>query len=171
MGAALCLLEDSLSPGRHEATVKHSAVRKVRTVFSNIWGVTPACNDSSLVWLTNYKKKRSVTAKSPTVSEWFTHFGVGLKNRMGSRIKQDAAIIVEVLLEMMEQVKRDYSLAEANLSESLHIAQTACFCLYSYCASLRAFEVPKVVLDYLPDFMQTTTVGAIPPYFGLPLEG
>eukprot|EP00978_Attheya_sp_CCMP212_P000174 scaffold305_cov60-Attheya_sp.AAC.7 len=71
----------------------------------------------------------------------------------------------------MERLERDYSLAKANSPESLHIVQTVCFCLYSYCASLQGFEVPKVVLDYLPDFMQTTTVGAIPPYFGLPLAG
>lgn len=78
MGAVLCLLEDSLSPGCHKATIKHLVVCKVQTVFSNIWATTPLCNELLLIWLTDYKK-RSATTKLPKVLEWFTRCGLGLK--------------------------------------------------------------------------------------------
>ena len=170
LGAALCLLHDSLSPGRHEATMKYAAVRKVRTVFSNVWTASALGNSDASIWLTDYKR-RTVSTQSPTASEWFTRFSTGLKNRMGIRVKQDAAISIEVMLELERRLNEKFLRLEGESAEKTELVKAACFANLSYCASLRGFEVPRVVLEYLIEFRQPNPTGDLPPYFGVPLAG
>ena len=166
----MCLLQDSLSPGRHEPTMKYSAVRKVRTVFSNVWTASALGSSEALVWLTDYKR-RSVSTQSPTASEWFTRFSTGLKNRMGVRVKQDAAISIEVMVELDKRLNEQFLGLVADSPGREELVKAACFANLSFCASLRGFEVPRVVLEYLIEFRETEPSGDLPPHFGVPLAG
>lgn len=170
MGVALCLLMDSLSPGKHEATVKHSSVRKIRSVFANIWGATALGSTSSQTWLSDYKR-RTVATKAPTATEWFTCFSAGIRNRMGTRTKQDAAVSIEVMVELMNRLETRFARAIPKSGEQLEVIQAANFACLSFCAGLRGFEVPKVVLDYLREFREREPLNGLPPHFGLPLAG
>jgi hypothetical protein len=68
---------------------------------------------------------------------------------MGQWTKQDAAISIEVMLVLMDNLEHLYSVTPLGLDQRLEIIQGVCFCVYSFNASLHGFEVPKIVLTYL----------------------
>jgi hypothetical protein len=168
--AALAVLLKSLRPGRHEPTMKFSAVRKARTVFSNVWRASSEGTAKSLFWRID-GKKRGVSSKAPTESEWFTRFMKGVGNRMGQRTRQDAAISIDVMTELMARFDSDFVAAEDDPIEQRGVAEAACFCVLAFCGSFRGFEVPKVVLTYLRDFRERSTIGDVLPHVGIPLAG
>jgi hypothetical protein len=171
MRTALTLLERSLKPGQHELTLKLSTVRKGRTAFTNVWRASAKGTSESLFW--RIDKKRGVSSSIPTDSEWFTRFSEGLRNRLGQRTKQDAAISIEVMLGLIVKFEEDFQRAVASRDRSAEraVVESACFSMISYCASMRGYEVPKVLLSYLTEFRQEEQCGEVAPHFGLPLAG
>ena len=170
MTAALAVLVKSLRPGRHEATMKFSSVRKARSVFSNVWRASSRGTSESLFWRID-GKQRGVSSKAPVESEWFTRFMKGVGNRLGQRTRQDAAISIEVMTELMRRFEDDYGLCPEDSVNQRSIAEAACFCVLGFCGSFRGFEVPKVVLTYLREFRVRQAVGEVPPHIGVPLAG
>jgi hypothetical protein len=90
---------------------------------------------------------------------------------MGIRVKQDAAISIEVMLELERRLNEKFLRLEGESAEKTELVKAACFANLSYCTSLRGFEVPRVVLEYLIEFRQPNPTGDLPPYFGVPLAG
>ena len=170
MTAALAVLVKSLRPGRHEATMKFSSVRKARTVFSNVWRASSRGTSDSLFWRID-GRQRGVSSKAPVESEWFTRFMKGIGNRLGQRTRQDAAISIEVMMELMKRFEDEFQGGEKGPAGLRSTAEAACFCLLSFCGSFRGFEVPKVVLSYLREFRVREAIGDILPHIGVPLAG
>jgi hypothetical protein len=148
--------------------LKFSTARKTRTAFSNAWGASAIGTAGSHFW--RLDKRRGVSTTCPTDSEWYTRFTAGLENRLGQRIRQDAAISIGVMLCLMTMLDTDYVNA-VDLGVRRKIVEAANFAMWSYCANLRGYEVPKVVLTYLRDFRQTGWVGDVGPHVGLPMAG
>ena len=170
MGPAVAILRDSLNPGRHEATVKFASVRSIRTVFTDLTAASAAGTARSMVWSGDHKR-RTCSVTSPTASEWFTRFMSGLHNRLGQRTKQDAAISIEVMIALMQKFEHLFSQEDVDQNDKLKVIQSACFCLYSCCASVRGYEVPKIVLTCPREFRAPFQVGAVPPHVALPFAG
>lgn len=165
--AALVILERSKRAGRHEVTMKFSAARKARSVFSNNWMRSPKCAESASYWRSD--TKRMVAGNLPTDTEWFTRFIAGTRNRMGVRIRQDLAISIEVMLRIQNLFEIDWGMSNTK-AERRKICEGACFCLFAYCGSLRGWEVTKTVLGHLRN-QCCQGEGTTPGHVGLPLSG
>jgi len=170
MSVAITMLRESLEPGRHEATRKYSSIRKIRAAHSNVWNATAPASKSGVVWQTDYKK-RTVATTNPTSSEWFARFSRGLLTRLGQRTRQDAAISIDVMLEMMRRLDQLYLSTEGHTPDRLRVVQTASFCVFAFCASLRGFELPKLVLTHLREFRCRIATPNLPAHLGLPFAG
>jgi len=170
MAVAVSVLLESQQPGIHEATKKYSSFRKIRSAFSNVWGASAQGAESGLVWETDYKR-RTVASTKPTWSEWYTRFSTGILHRLGNRPKQDAAISIDVMLEMMRRFDASYEDTGIDPAARLRISQTATYAVLTYCASLRGYETPKIILTYLREFRCPDGRGPLPPHLGLPLAG
>jgi hypothetical protein len=170
MGLAVSMLHNSLNPGRHEATVKFATVRKVQSAMANVWAASAVGAAGSSVWLMN-NKTRGATTQAVQGTEWFARFKLGLNNRMGDRVKQDAAVSIGVMLRLMEKFESIFQKSEPRSAQRKECVECACFCLISYCVSMRGFEVPKVILHFLRDFRQPERAGDVDAHVGLPLAG
>jgi hypothetical protein len=163
---AIRVIVKSQRPGRHEALVKHSVARKARTAALNIWRVSALGSAGAMAWRVD-GKKRVVSSSGPLKSEWYERFAKGIKNRLGKRTRQDAAISPPVMSELMCRFEEDFrsligdaagkqdwsKLDEAARKELRETIDAACFCLLSHLAGLRGFEVPRVVLTYLRELL------------------
>jgi hypothetical protein len=75
----------------------------------------------------------------------------GLHAWIDDRRKRDAAILIEQLLAIQENLEAEWHDASKQ-QESMaqrQIAETACFFLVGYCGSMRGFELPKALLTKL----------------------
>jgi hypothetical protein len=172
--AALGLLKKGQGVGRHESRPKWSTVCKARSVHTNVYQSAASNIQGALVWRS--EKARFVATAAPTDSPWFVHFMTGARARVGERIVQDAAISIGVMLATQAMLETEWATAEAAGHEttSLEVAEHATFFLFLYCASLRGFEGPKVVLhDLRRQIIAPGTPAAAhtSPHVALPLSG
>jgi hypothetical protein len=151
MGAAIGILARSQRPGRDEAKIKFSSVRKARTVHTNVYAASAKGAEGSMSWRS--EKTRFVATKSPTETTFFNLFMTGLRARLGERSKQDAAISIAVMMEKQKRLEEEWQQVKESGSpqEQRRVAEQGAFFLFLYCGSLRGFEGPKVLLARLRD--------------------
>jgi hypothetical protein len=174
MRAALGVLWRSQRPGRHEAKMKFSSIRKALALHTDLFGASARGVEGALVWRS--ERTLFVATESPTDSAWFTRFMAGLKARVGERRKQDAAIPIEVMVAVQQLLEEEWieavEMDDAQLQRQ--VAEKAAFYLFLYCGSLRGFEGPKVVLSDLRRQIVapgTRRAQTSPAHIGLPLTG
>ena len=148
MGAAIGILWRSRKAGLHEPTMKFSSVRKARSLHTDIYNASASHADRVMVWRS--ERTRFVATTAPTETEWFNRFMTGFKARVGERVKQDAAISIDVMVQLQATLETDWQHAveihDAMLQRT--IAEHATFYIVTYCASLRGFEGPKIDLGH-----------------------
>ena len=174
IGAAVGLLWRSRRPGRDEEFLKFSSARKARAVYTNLYKSSAEGWEEMLVW--RAEKKRFVTTRGSTDSEWFNMFMSGFYFRVGYRRNPDAAISIAVMVKLQESLECEWRALELRAERDnqmyLDIAEEASWYLLAYCGSLRGFEVPKVVLSELRGQIQLTPGrDGTPPHIGVPLRG
>ena len=170
MRSAIGILRQSQLPGRHEAKQKYSTVRKVRSLNTNVYNASARAIESSQVWRSD--KSRFVSTHSPSDSEWHTRFMAGLHSRIGDRRKRDAAISIAQMLAIQDMLEEDWSqLTQDDLGGKRAIAEDAVIFLAGYTASLRGFELPKIVLTSLRTQIDWEGNDFEQPHVGIPLTG
>ena len=172
--AAVGILWRSRRKGRDEEFLKFSSTRKARAVYSNMYRASAVCWEQALVWRT--EKGRHVTTGGPTDSEWFHMFMSGYYSRVGYRRNPDAAISISLMIKLQESLELEWRTVQAANSPDHRrlrtIAEEAVWYLLSYCASLRGFEVPKIVYSELRTQIQKEKgKDGSPPHIGVPLRG
>ena len=174
MRTALGILSRGQRPGRHEATMKFSAIRKARSVHTDVYNASARGVEGALVWRSD--RTRFVATTAPSDGGWFNSFMVGFKARVGERRKQDAAIPIGVMVLKQRLLEDEWKEAveDNDLVAQRKTAERAAFYLFLYCGSLRGFEGPKVVLSDLR--RQIASPGSPlaqrhTPHVGLPLAG
>ncbi len=148
MGASIGILWRSRKPGLHEATMKFSSVRKARSLHTDIYNASSVNAADVMVWRSD--RTRFVATTAPTETEWFNRFMIGFKARVGERVKQDAAISIDVMVQLQATLELDWQHAITLGDSSLQrdIAEQGTFYIVMYCASLRGFEGPKIDLGH-----------------------
>ena len=170
---ALGVLWRSQRPGRHEARMKYSSARRARSVYTNLYRASARGIQGSQVWRS--EKHRFVTTDAPSDTEWYDRFATGFRSRVGERRKQDAAISIEIMLEIQRLFENEWQAAcDDSPSARRSIAEPAVFFIVGFCGSMRGFELPKTVLTDLrnqihldPDPDQPDLI----PHLGWPLRG
>jgi hypothetical protein len=99
MGIAVVTLRRSLDPGKNGDNVQFSTARRLRSVYSNLWG-------SSVHSMTKGVMAKDTTktylTKCPTYCLWFERFIKGMHSHMGDDSRPDAAISVDLMKSLMD---------------------------------------------------------------------
>ena len=103
------LLMKSLDPGINVETVQYNRVRKKRASSSNRWGESP--HQLGHLFLIKGTTKMIVLI-CPIDSVWFTKFMLGLKKIMGLQRRQDLALSIEMILDVIEPLEKYWRVAE-----------------------------------------------------------
>ena len=135
MGAAVVMLQQSLSPGKYDSCMQFASVRKFRSAFSNVYHAT-AEGQTAMV-LAKDIRKMTVT-KCPTYGEFFERFMRGMHKRMGEITRPDRAISLGIMVELQRILEQEW----LNNDDDLRVAMEASFYLISFCCALRGEEVP-----------------------------
>jgi len=85
------------------------------------------------------KAKTSFSNFCLTQSLWFERFAKGCLSRMGQVVKQDRAISLEVMHQLMENLEGEWT--QATHTERSVIARLGAFCLIAFCGSFRGPEL------------------------------
>jgi hypothetical protein len=92
MGIALVLLERTKDKGKYADTLQFQTARRLRSVYSNLWGASIHSMTSGVMARDTIK---TYVTKCPTYCVWFERFIKGMHSRMGDDRRPDAAITVE----------------------------------------------------------------------------
>jgi len=146
MGIAVCVLRRSLDPGRNEDTVQFSSASQAKTAFSNMWRASLEGMGRESVMARDRTKMFLTTC--PTTGDWFERFALGMHKRMGDNVKQDEAISMPTMLELMKIFEQDYQAMSkgGNSDKIAEVLFPAAFVVIGYCAALRGEEVPMMDL-------------------------
>ena len=104
MGIAAITLQRSLDPGRNGDNIQFSTARRLRSVYSNVWG---ASLHSMTKGVMAKDTTKTYVTKCPTYCLWFERFVKGMYSRMGDDSRPDAAIQVELMKRIMDRVNID----------------------------------------------------------------
>ena len=83
MGIVVCMLRRSLEKGRYKDTLQYETMRKLRSVYSNIWHASREMLTTNV--MARDLKKTFVTS-CPTYGLLFERFMVGMHKRMGDEV-------------------------------------------------------------------------------------
>jgi hypothetical protein len=81
-GLALPLQVRSLDAGRNELKVQFETIRKMRSVFSNVWHVSLEGQKGSAAIRGQTKM---LMTESPTNQDWYERFMIGFHKRLGDK--------------------------------------------------------------------------------------
>ena len=84
MGIVTCLLRRSLDSDKYRETLQFETVRKLRSVYSNIWHSSRATLTTSV--MARDVRKTYITSY-PAYSLWHERFILGIHKRMGNEVR------------------------------------------------------------------------------------
>jgi hypothetical protein len=137
MAEAIVMLERSTDPGRHASSIQFETLRKMRSMFSNVYHTTASAQNAMVMAKEN--RKMAVT-RCVTYGEFFERFIRGAHKRMGDIVKPDRALSLILLHELMLQLELDWNYG--GILDKYDIAMEGAFYLTAFCGGLRGEEVP-----------------------------
>lgn len=142
MRVASLTTERSLDKGTTEANLQHATVRRFRSTFSNMWH---ASKEGGLDAVAVRDTSKLIQTSCPTFKDWYERFSLGLHKRMGDNVRQDKAVSVKVMLELMSSFDKDWvemTRRGAPEKDLRRVLFSALFCVVAYVVALRGEEVP-----------------------------
>jgi hypothetical protein len=136
---AIGMLIKSLEPGRYSSSYQQfETIQKLRATFSNM-------HMSSLEGVNNLRTVGGETAKMslsllPTNSLWFERFADGCLKRMGQDIRQEWAITLLAIHNLLDILEDEWDRA-AGWHDRHRIACAGSFVVVAFCGSFRGNEV------------------------------
>lgn len=147
VSVAIAVVLRSLDPGKYADYSQFETIRKLRSASANQYMVSlEGCLSLMSVGKTSSKQ---LLTRCPTQSLWYEKFSLGCLKRMGQIIKQDLAISIEVLHELLKQFKIDIKRAHERKLDTHLLIQAAVYSVIAFCGSFRGNEVFLVDLDGL----------------------
>jgi hypothetical protein len=168
-GEAMLILWQSLQKGKNVATHQQfDSVRKIRSLAANIKAARP---DQAYDGV-SFKDGGKVLAltKCGTNSVFFTKFMKGCEKRMGRMLKQDAALSVELLLKLLENLDREFRRNDGTREQRRAAVMLGAVLVIGFCGALRGNEIFLVESSYLCYYKNKGTMHQ-PPYVVIPMMG
>ena len=144
MAIAVCILLRSLDAGRNEVTIQFSTTMKMKSAYANMWRASLRGSEGAVLSRNLVKLQQS---SCPTHGEWFERCSRGMHERMGDVVRQDLAISIEQMLELMRSFNLRWDLAEGNRGDQKQILFPALFSVIAFCCGLRGEELPLMSLS------------------------
>lgn len=140
MGIAIDILVQSerqgKSPGSH---VGYTSLAKIRSGYATLYNATPYVNQITVI-RTN-KGTRLRNSHSPTDSQLFDWFMLGLRKRIGVLVNQNLGISVEVMLEILNRYDAEIEDEDLDFDRLRTIIVCGAAFIILFAASLRGNEV------------------------------
>jgi hypothetical protein len=155
MRVAIGMLIKSLKPGRFSQTYQQfETIRKLRAAYPNL-------HMSSLDGVTSLRTVGGETARMsltllPTNSLWFERFADGCLKRMGQEVRQDWALPLPVLQNLLELLEDEWYSAD-DWNTRHRIACAGSFSVIAFCGSFRGNEVFLMDLYGLSKYLTNLT--------------
>lgn len=167
MAEAVILLERSTDKGKNAGTIQFQTMRKMRSMFNNIWHAS-ARGQSPMVMA---KEKNKLTVmESRTHCEFFERFIRGSHKRMGDIVKPDMALSLPILHEIIRMIEADWSECMED-REREPLALEASFYLIAFCAGLRGEEVPLCDITGMRKWWKDGDIRGVTPHATVALLG
>jgi len=158
MKLAMAMVLKSLDPGVNAPTVQFDTVRQFRSAFSNAYGAGPSQLQVSL-YSSAHKKMHGTT--SPSDSEWFARFALGMEKRLGRQLRQDLGLSIGVMLEVQRDLEMRWSSSGPGQMRR-RIAELAVLFVVVFCWGLRGEEVFLISLGAIRKVWGPSQSHAIP---------
>ena len=134
---AVAMLQRSLEPGRYALYSQFQTIRKLRSAYANQY--MASLRGSLSAATLGRTMGKAILTQCPTNSIWFERFSLGCLKRMGQEVRQDLGISIEVLLALLDIIKREIGLAQGWERELL--VMSGVFASVCFCGSFRGHEV------------------------------
>jgi hypothetical protein len=136
---AIGMLLKSLEPGRYSHRYQQfETIRKLRAGYSNMY-LSSQEGTACLRTMGGDRIKHSLT-HSPTQSAWFERFSQGCIRRMGQDVRQDWAITLPTMHELLSLLDQEWREPQSPAHQEL-VASLGSFSIIAFCASFRGSEV------------------------------
>ena len=167
---AMISLQRSLDKGRNSKTIQWDTMRGVRSTFSNFIHTTVSGSRGAV--LSDGRRSTRIT-ESVANSLWFKRFMDGCHERMGDVKIQDAAMSIELLLELERMLELQYQqLKENNGDESLfEIVTLGASLVLGFSSALRGEELAHIRLMETMEYTKRGITHPKYPHVLLALEG
>jgi hypothetical protein len=143
MRIAVCVLLRTLDAGKTEPTIQYSTSQRLKTAFANMWKVSPQGLPGAVIARDTVKLFHT---SCPTHGDWFEKFTKGLHERMGDKVRQDLAISIDQMHELMDNYNVRWMNAGNDRAVQRSVLFPALFCIVAFCCGLRGEEVPLMSL-------------------------
>ena len=141
---AFSMLLQSRQKGRHSKShTQFATIRQQRAAFTNLYlaSAEAATLPNSV---TNNSQTKFLLGKCPTNSIWYQRWSKGCETRMGYVIKQDRALSIDLLLEMIKVLSTNIACNSNGSKSQLSACMLLVYITISFTASLRGNEGMKL---------------------------
>ena len=141
MGIAVTMLRRSLDVGRNNsAYLQFDSIRKLRSAARNthLNSVVGAAATQAFM---GEKGKIFRLASDPTYSQLFTKFIHGCEKRMGREVRQDQALGLAIMLEILKDYQEELKREEVSKARCRELIMSGSSLVMGYCGGLRGGEV------------------------------
>ena len=138
---AVTMLRKSLDPGRNDALYQQfDSIRKLRSAWRNTYLNSVLGSNVTQVFMGEKGRTYRLTA-DPTYSQSFTKFIHGCEKRMGRRVKQDQAVSIAILKELLKNFRSELQEKKVTRERKRDIIMSANSLVVGYCGALRGGEI------------------------------
>jgi hypothetical protein len=167
MGIAMTMLLRSLDAGKNERTIQYSTMRRLRSAYSNIYNASSSLSNVAVM---AQETRKVFSTDCPTYGYWFERFMKGCHKRMGDEVNSDYALSLDIVLELLKRLERDWRLAKT-LDAQWQVCRFACFLVIGYCKALRGEEIVKTKIGGMRKYFEQARSHPLYPHCIVPLLG
>ena len=149
---AFSMLIHSLQGGRHDKSyTQFATIRKQRSAFSNLYFSSRAVHGMCTL-INSGSQSNGLLNNCPTYSRWFQRWSLGCETRMGYILKQNQAISIDVMKQLIESFKDALINSGQNTRDRWLNALGLTYSVITFFASLRGSEGLKVNANILAKY-------------------
>ena len=176
---AFSMLLHSKQPGKHSKLYTQFApIRKQRSAFSNLFMALTEIHDASIL-INAGTQSNGILTSFGTNSQWFTHWSLGCETRMGFILKQNQAISISVLNELVNEFKSSIVQNKYTSQDCWYATLGYAYSIITFFASLRGSEGLKVNASLLLKYWEKGNFvkpikykgTLLPPHVIIPIQG
>ena len=138
------MLTHSKQPGKHtKLYTQFATIRKQQTAFSNLFMASTQVHGASILINTG-SQSNGILTSCDTNSQWFKLWSLACETRMGFILKQNQAILISILKELINEFKNSITLHGYTSQEGWYATMGYAYTIITFFATLRGSEGLKV---------------------------
>ena len=141
MGIAVTMLRRSLDVGRNNSSyLQFDSIRKLRSAARNTHLNSIVGAGATQAFMGEKGKIFRMTS-DPTYSQLFTKFIHGCEKRMGREVRQDQALGLAIMLEILKDYQEELKREDVSKARCRELTMSGASLVMGYCGALRGGEI------------------------------